>query len=69
VSGYRVVWYQAVTVTARQLIDAFGTEWEHAQGLGLNEDDFARESIDECDFLTLVDLGSNYVQNFECEPA
>ena len=67
-SAYRVVFYQAVTITSQELIDAFGAEWEYAKGQGLDEDAFARESMDECDFLTLVDLGSNYVNDFEVEP-
>lgn len=68
-SAYRAVFYQAVTITSQELIDAFPDEWKHAQGQGLDEDAFARESMDECDFLTLVDLGSNYVSDFETEPA
>ena len=67
-SAYRVVWYQAVTVSTQQFIDAFGAEWENAQERGLDEEAFARESIQECDFETLADLGVNYVSDLEWEP-
>jgi len=68
-STYRAVFYQAVTLTSQELIEAFDSEWRNAQARGLDEDAFTRESMDECDFETLVDLGSNYVANFEVEPA
>ena len=66
--SYRAIWYRAVTVTPQVFIDAFPLEWADAQKRGLDENSFARESLRECDFETLVELGSDEIDEFDVEP-
>ena len=64
---YRVTLFRAVTVDAKAFIRDFPGEWKNAQARGLDAEAFAVESIKECDFDTLCNIGWNETDDFEWE--